>query len=90
MRDLIAAPERWLGQVVILEGRNEGWNPDPSCPICAGGPPVTRSGWVLRDDTGCIYVTGVYPPARTRGQTVVVEGVVKRNGQGQMYIKGRK
>lgn len=90
IRDLFASPNRWIGQVVTLEGRNEGWNPDPNCPICAGGPPVTRSDWVLRDDTGCIYVTKVYAPVHTRGQKVVIEGVIQRNSKGQIYVEGRR
>lgn len=90
IRDLFASPHRWIGQVVTLEGQNEGWNPDPNCPICAGGPPLTRSDWVLRDDTGCIYVTKVCPPVHTRGQTVVIEGVVRRNSKGQIYLEGRR
>lgn len=90
VRDLIASPGRWVGQHVILEGRNEGWKPDPNCPICAGGPPVTRSDWVLRDDTGCIYVTGVYAPISTRGQVVTVEGIIRRNSKGQIYMEGRR
>lgn len=90
IRDLFASPNRWIGQVVTLEGRNEGWNPYPNCPMCAVGPPVTRSDWVLRDDTGCIYVTKVYMPAHTRGQTVLIEGIVRRSSKGQIYIEGRK
>ncbi len=34
-------------------------------------PPVTRSDWVLQDDTGSVYVSG----QNSKGQTVVV-GVV--------------
>lgn len=90
IRDLFASPNRWIGQVVTLEGLNEGWNPYPNCPMCAGGPPVSRSDWVLRDDTGCIYVTKVYMPAHTRGRTVVIEGVLRRNSKGQIYLEGRK
>lgn len=90
IRDLFASPNRWIGQVVTLEGRNEGWNPAPNCPICAGEPPLTRSDWVLRDDTGCIYVSRVYAPTHTRGQMITVEGVARRNSKGQIYLEGCK
>lgn len=90
LRDLIEWPDRWVGQRVLLMGRNEGWRPDSSCPNCAGGPPVTRSDWVLRDATGCIYVTGAYAPTHTRGKGVMVEGVVRRNSKRQVYIEGSR
>lgn len=90
IRDLITNLDRWLGEPVFLEGRNAGWKPDPNCQNCAGGPPVTRSDWVLRDDTGCIYVTGVWAPADTQGQKVFVEGVPRRGRSGQIYIEAKQ
>jgi len=90
IRDLINNPDRWVGAQVFLEGRNMGWQPDPNCPVCAGGPPVTRSDWVLRDDTGCIYVTGKWAPANTRGQEVFVEGTLRRGRGGQIVIEAKQ
>ncbi len=87
IRDLIRTPGSWIGRTVTLEGRNDGWQPDPHCPVCAGGPPVTRSDWVLNDGTGCIYVTGVYTPPHLREQEVQVTGAVRRNRSGQTYIE---
>lgn len=87
IRDLISNPDRWVGTQVFLAGRNAGWKPDPSCSNCAGGPPVTRNDWVLRDDTGCIYVTGIWAPANTREQKVLVEGKLRRGSRGQIYIE---
>jgi hypothetical protein len=90
IRDIIQNPERWAGEEVFLVGRNEGWTPDPNCPACAGGPPVTRSDWVLRDDTGCIYVTGAWAPAGTRGQKVSVDGTLRRQREGRIYIEAKQ
>lgn len=90
IRDLINNPDRWVGTQVFLAGRNAGWQPDPNCPNCAGGPPVTRSDWVLRDDTGCIYVTGIWATANTRGQEVLVEGTLRRGRRGQIYIEAKQ
>jgi len=90
IRDIMQNPERWAGEQVFLVGRNEGWTPDPNCPMCAGGPPVTRSDWVLRDDTGCIYVTGAWAPASTRGQTVFVDGALRRTRDGRMYVEAKQ
>lgn len=85
--DLFASPMRWLGQRVAVEGRDQGWSPDPNCPMCAVGPPDTRSDWVLRDETGCIYITRYTLPVSLRGQQLIVEGFVKRNRKGQVYIE---
>ncbi|GIV15502.1 MAG: hypothetical protein KatS3mg022_0937 [Armatimonadota bacterium] len=90
IRDLINNPDRWVGTQVFLAGRNAGWQPDPNCPNCAGGPPVTRSDWVLRDDTGCIYVTGIWAPTNTRGQEVLVEGTLRRGRRGQIYVEAKR
>lgn len=90
IRDLISDPDHWVGAQVLLAGRNMGWKPDPSCPNCAGGPPVTRGDWVLRDDTGCIYVTGIWAPTNTRGQEVFVEGTLRRGRGGRIYIEAKQ
>lgn len=90
IRELISNPDRWIGETVLLKGRNAGWQPDPNCPNCAGGPPVTRSDWVLRDETGCIYVTGMHAPANTHGQRVSVEGIVRRGRRGETYVEAKQ
>lgn len=90
IRDLMNTPGRWLGTQLVLEGRDAGWKPDPDCPLCMGGPPVTRSDWVLHDDTGCIYVTGARVPPHARGQRLLVEGVIRRGRSGQIYIEARQ
>ncbi len=90
IRDLVNHPDRWIGERIFLQGRNAGWHPDPNCPFCAGGPPVTRSDWVLRDDTGCLYVTGKWAPPHAQGQEVLVEGTLRRGRRGQIYIEAKQ
>ncbi len=88
--DIIQNPQRWIGKRVVLEGYNVGLNPYPNCPLCAGGPPVTREDWVLKDDTGCIYVTGVWSGTCIPQPRIVVEGTLRRAREGQIYLEARR
>ncbi|MDA8162727.1 MAG: hypothetical protein M0022_07480 [Desulfobacteraceae bacterium] len=45
------------GETVTVQGRYMGWS---SCG--SNTTMLTRSDWVLRDETGCIFVTGGTPP----------------------------
>ncbi len=54
--DLVASA-KYVGKIVTVEGRCAGWSSD----LAAGGPPVTRSDWVLEDGGQGIYVTGPLP-----------------------------
>ncbi len=47
----------YVGSIVTVEGRCAGWNSE----LVAGGPPVTRSDWVLEDGDAGIYVNGSLP-----------------------------
>jgi len=53
----LVTSEKFVGKVVTVEGRCAGWSSD----LAAGGPPVTRSDWVLEDGKEGIYVTGPLP-----------------------------
>lgn len=70
--------------MVTVSGEYRGWEAG------YGSPPVTRSDWIVRDETGGIYVTGkVSPgldPVEDRGKEITVCGVVKVK-DGQTYIE---
>ncbi len=55
VKDIYAHPE-WTGRIVRICGRYMGWS---ACD--ANTSMVTRSDWVLKDSTGCIFVTGGSP-----------------------------
>ena len=84
--DIASDPAGYEGKAVTLSGEYRGWEPG------YGSPPVTRSDWVLRDETGGIYVTGkVSPgldPVKDRGEMITVHGVV-RVKDGQAYIEAK-
>jgi len=84
--DIIASPARHEGKTVTLTGEYRGWEPGH------GSPPVTRSDWILKDETGAIYVTGKLPPgfdpSQDVGRKITVSGVV-RVKNGQAYIEAK-
>lgn len=75
-------PTQFVGQTVKLSGTYRGWETGH------GSPPVTRSDFVVLDETGAIYVTGTsalrYPD--DLGKPVQVIGIV-RIKNGQPYIE---
>ena len=77
-------PEKYQGQRVVVSGTYQGMKAE------YGSPPVTRSDWVIKDDTGWIYVTGIIPrlnPYRDIGRSITVYGIVKVTDSGQPYIQ---
>jgi hypothetical protein len=77
-------PVVYEGQTVTISGEYRGWEGGH------GSPPVTRSDWVVQDNTGSIYITGSslglrYPD--DLGKVIKVNGIVKlKNGQPYIYI----
>ncbi len=77
------------GRTVTVAGRYAGWKGG-----CKGGPPHTRSDWMLVDDTSCIYVSGpvpaglVPPPDPTsNGTPVAVQAQVERAADGRLFLR---
>ena len=63
------------GKTVTIKGEYRGWQAEGE----GYGPPVTRSDWVIKDDTGWIYVTGRLPrldPIKDIGTPIFVVGTV--------------
>lgn len=56
--DIISHPDQYQGQQVEITGYYRGWN---LLKEAQGAPPVTRSDWVIADNSGAIYVTGSLP-----------------------------
>lgn len=82
---ITAAPSDFKGEPVTIAGEYRGWQAENGY-----GPPVTRSDWVIRDDTGWIYVTGQNPgldPTEDIGTPVEVKGTVRVTGEGAAYIR---
>ena len=81
-------PSVYNGMQLSLSGIFKGWKGQ-----CKGSPPVTRSDWMLQDETACIYVSGPLPvglQARfPRDEPVTVSGFVRLSGSGKAYIEAK-
>jgi hypothetical protein len=79
-----AASALYEGQTVIIEGVYQGWQGG------YGSPPVTRSDWLVEDNTGWLYVTG--KPAGDLdllgdiGRPVKITGQVELTEEGEPYL----
>lgn len=84
--DITSNPTEYKGRTVTISGEYRGWEPGH------GSPPVTRSDWILKDETGSIYVTGkVSPrldPVEDIGKKITVYGIV-RVKDSQAYIEAK-
>ena len=59
IKDILAAPQAYVGTPVEITGYYHGWD---LLGAVGEAPPVTRSDWVIADDGGALYVTGILPP----------------------------
>ncbi len=87
--DIVKNVDSLAGSIVTIKGIYRGWRGDPDSPACAPGVPVTRSDWVVSDDTGSIFVTGPsgLVPTEDYGKEITVTGVVQKTDKGQPYIE---
>ena len=60
--DICAESERYVGNVVTLQGLFQGWKV-VQCQFLEGiaNTPRTRSDWLIRTGDDCVYVTGGMP-----------------------------
>ncbi|MCX6033594.1 MAG: hypothetical protein NTV38_01245 [Chloroflexi bacterium] len=96
-KDILADPMEFEGLPVTLVGYYRGWD---LLGEAGNGPPVTRSDWVIRDDSGAIYVQAglavegdinLNPGSMTDTEKVLrVTGVVRVTGEGQPYIEPQR
>ena len=82
--DIRANPKMYEDKVVTIEGTYQGWSSG-----YPGVPPISRSDWLMKDDTGWIYVTGKRPaldPLEDVVTKIVVTGIVRSSEAGEAYI----
>jgi hypothetical protein len=77
------------GKDITVQGISKGWSG-----TCAASAMLTRSDWILEDDTGCIYVTGRMPTGsaaiQPQGERIVVQGKVVLGSAGKPIIRAEK
>ena len=89
--EIIQSPDDYLGEEVEITGYFHGWDlldevDEP--------PPVTRSDWVIADEGGALYVTGMLPanlnPAsRDDVGTVIRLTATVATRQEQVYLEAQ-
>ncbi len=83
IEDILKDIKSLFGKKVLITGEFRGWEGS------AGPPPVTRSDWVVKDETGYIYVLGAPPlnPVEDKGKKVLVIGTLKVSKNDIPYIE---
>lgn len=85
IQDLLQNPARYEDRRVTLPCVFKGWKGS-----CRSAPPISRSDWMVEDETGCLYVHGPLPygldPLHPREKKLVLTGVIKRGPSGQSYL----
>ncbi|MGE5587372.1 MAG: hypothetical protein ACM3ZO_04055 [Clostridia bacterium] len=81
---------RLLSKEIRIRGQYMGWSGDVGP---EAGVPITRSDWLLKDETGWIYVTGGAIPGLSpwrkgdQGKEVEVVGVVEAKQDGRPCLR---
>ncbi|MBI5178807.1 MAG: hypothetical protein HZA04_06065 [Nitrospinae bacterium] len=89
LRKLHSAGAEYDGKSVTHIGGFRG-----SVNRCSGFPPVSKSDWVMVDQTGCVWVSGPMPagidPKKAKGEPVRVTGTVRIAKNGRPYIEAKE
>lgn len=84
INDIIWNISEFQGETVTVQGEYRGWE------MGYGTPPIGINDWILKDETGGIYVSGPnlmkLSPVNDKGTMLTVRGTV-RVKNGQAYIK---
>ncbi len=86
---ILKNPAESVNREISLEGAFQGWKGK-----CEDSTPLTRSDWILKDETGCIYVSGKIPTGVSstdpRGEIVVLSGTLKIKEGGKPYFEAKE
>jgi hypothetical protein len=68
------SPGDFEGEIVEIVGYFRGWD---LLDETGESPPVTRSDWVIKDNSGAIYVTGLLPEGLDPASQEQIETVIR-------------
>ncbi|MCG2738718.1 MAG: hypothetical protein L6300_00570 [Syntrophaceae bacterium] len=94
VQDILSNPKNYAGKEVVIVGYYRGWN---LLGEARGRSPVTRSDWVIKDNSGAIYVSAggewegdvsLAPGSLEDTKKVLrLTGFVRLTAEGQPYIE---
>lgn len=89
IQKILKNPAEFVNREIILEGAFQGWKGK-----CEDSSPLTRSDWILKDETGCIYVSGKIPggvsTTAPRGESLILSGTLKIKEGGKPYFEAKE
>lgn len=92
LADIAAAPDAFVGKTVVLEGTFQGYSGVECFYNEKFSAQVTRSDWVFRSDSLCMYVTGGIPTgynpmdAKDKGRKIVLSCLVKLTSKEKLIL----
>jgi len=89
IQKILKNPAEFVNREIILEGAFQGWKGK-----CEDSSPLTRSDWILKDETGCLYVSGKIPSGVSttapRGENLILSGSLKIKEGGKPYFEAKE
>ena len=89
IKQILDHHKTFAGKDITVRGVFRGWKGK-----CPSSSLLTRSDWMLEDETGCIYITGRIPnalsPVQPKGERVLVKGRVIITKKGKPVIKAAR
>jgi hypothetical protein len=91
IEDILASPQEYVGTPVEVTGYYQGWD---LLGEVGEAPPVTRSDWVIADQGGALYVTGMLPEGLNPASLDDVGAVIRLTAtvamqQEQVYLQAQ-
>lgn len=83
--DIVRNPEKFYEKFVIVSGYNRGWGA-PKKTKKVWGTMITRSDWVLEDNSGAVYITGLRIPKEILKPNILAE--VIRLSENKWAVRG--
>ena len=89
IQKILKNPSEFVNREIALEGAFQGWKGK-----CEDSNPLTRSDWILKDETACIYVSGKIPSGVSttdpRGEVLILSGTLKIKEGGKPYFEAKE
>ncbi len=73
-------PEKYAGRFVLISGISRGWG-RPEKAEKVWGEMVTRSDWIIEDETGAAYVSGIPKVEKGKAVNIICRVLIRPNSQ---------